>query len=172
MASQTLHGGLLVNPKQFRQDVIEVLVTTHYPFFRQAEFCDTFVTFSTSLDHTFFFWCLNPSVKPSALGAVLFLPCDFCITLNHILFRDATGLIFLSSFSFFFFLGLHPDHMEVPRLGVESQLQPPAYTTATATCDLSGVCDRHHSSRQCRILNPLSKARDRTCILVDPSQVW
>ena len=28
-------------------------------------------------------------------------------------------------------------HMEVPRLGVESELQPPAYTTATATRDLS-----------------------------------
>ena len=29
----------------------------------------------------------------------------------------------------------------------------------------------HHSSRQHQILNPLSKARDRTCILMDPSQV-
>ena len=32
------------------------------------------------------------------------------------------------------FLGLHLQHMEVPRLGVE--LEPPAYTTATATPDL------------------------------------
>jgi len=32
------------------------------------------------------------------------------------------------------FLGLH---MEVPRLGVESELQLPVYTTATATPDLS-----------------------------------
>ena len=37
-----------------------------------------------------------------------------------------------------------------------------AYTTATATWDLSWVCDLHHSSWQCRILNPLSEARDRT----------
>ena len=29
------------------------------------------------------------------------------------------------------FLGLHLQHMEVPRLGVESELQLPAYTTAT-----------------------------------------
>ena len=31
--------------------------------------------------------------------------------------------------------------MEVPRLGVELELQLPAYTTATATRDLSHVCD-------------------------------
>ena len=31
--------------------------------------------------------------------------------------------------------------MEVPRPGVESELQPPAYTTATAMPDLSHVCD-------------------------------
>ena len=38
-------------------------------------------------------------------------------------------------FSFFFFclfvfFGPHPRHMEVPRLGVELELSPPAYTTA------------------------------------------
>ena len=32
--------------------------------------------------------------------------------------------------SFFFFLGPHPGHIEVPRLGVKSELQLPAYTTA------------------------------------------
>ena len=36
-------------------------------------------------------------------------------------------------FFFFCFLGLHPQHMEVARLGVKSELQLPAYTTATAT---------------------------------------
>ena len=43
--------------------------------------------------------------------------------------------------SFLFFLGLHPRHVEVPRLGVKSELQLPAYTTATATADMSRVCD-------------------------------
>ena len=33
---------------------------------------------------------------------------------------------------FLVFLGQHPQHMEIPRLGVESELQLPAYTTATA----------------------------------------
>ena len=43
---------------------------------------------------------------------------------------------FLSlSLSFFAFLGLNLWHMEVPRLGVKSELQLLAYTTATATLD-------------------------------------
>ena len=63
----------------------------------------------------------------------------------------------------FFFLGpsyLWP--MEVPRLGVELELQLSACATATAMQDLSHVCGLHHSSQQCRILNPLSKAMDQT----------
>ena len=45
-----------------------------------------------------------------------------------------------------------------------------AYATATAMPDPSHVCNLHHSSRQCRILNPLSEARDRNCIFLDTSQ--
>ena len=63
---------------------------------------------------------------------------------------------------------LHPHNMEVPRKGVELQL---AYTTATATPDLSHICELHCSSQQCWILNILSKARGQTCILMDTSQI-
>ena len=35
------------------------------------------------------------------------------------------------------FSGPHPRHMEVPRLGVKSDLEPLVYTTATAMPDLS-----------------------------------
>ena len=62
------------------------------------------------------------------------------------------------------FLGPHSWHMEFPRLGVESKLQLPAYTTAVS--DLSLIYNLHHSARQCWILNPLSKARGRTYILM------
>ena len=73
---------------------------------------------------------------------------------------------------FFSFLGLHLRRMmEVPRLGVESEVQLLAYTTSIASPDLSRICDLHHSSRQCRILNTLSKARDRTCNLMVPSRI-
>ena len=60
-------------------------------------------------------------------------------------------------------------HMEVPRRGVELELQLPAY--ATAARDPSHIFDLHGSSWQHQILNPLSEARDRTCILMDLSQV-
>ena len=79
---------------------------------------------------------------------------------------------FYFSFLFFLvFLGLYPWHTEVPRLGVTSELQLPAYTTATAKWDLSCVCDLNQRSWQCLILNPLSKARDWTSVLMDASQV-
>jgi len=38
---------------------------------------------------------------------------------------------------FIYFLGPHPWHREVPRLGVKSELQLPAYTIAAATRDPS-----------------------------------
>ena len=61
--------------------------------------------------------------------------------------------------------------MELRRLEVKLQLQLLAYTIATATGDLSRVCDLHCSSQQCQILNPQSKARNGTCILMDTSQI-
>ena len=39
------------------------------------------------------------------------------------------------------------------------------------TPDPSHICDLHHRSWQHWILNPLSEARDWTCILMDPSQI-
>ena len=68
-------------------------------------------------------------------------------------------------------LGLHPQQMEVPRLGAKSELQLPAYTTATTPPDPSHVCDLHHNSWQRQILNLLSEARDRTRILMDTSWI-
>ena len=61
--------------------------------------------------------------------------------------------------------------MEVPRLGVKSELQLLAYTIATAMQDPGQGCDLHHSSRQRQILNPLSEARNQTQTLMVPSWV-
>ena len=61
--------------------------------------------------------------------------------------------------------------MEIPRLGVELEVQPPAHATATAMLNPSLVCDLHHSSWQRQILNPRSEARDRTCLLMDTSWI-
>ena len=75
-------------------------------------------------------------------------------------------MIFFSSF-----LGMHVQHMEVPRLGVESDLELLSYATAAAMWDLSCFCDQYCISMWCQILNPLSEARDQTLILMHTSQV-
>ena len=63
--------------------------------------------------------------------------------------------------------------MEVPRQGVELELQPLAYTTVTTISDLSYICALHHSLWQCwiQICNPLRESRGWTCILMDTSWI-
>ena len=84
-----------------------------------------------SLEVTHLLGPRHPSDFLPALGSCLpsFLPSFF-------LFMSALLL----------FLGPHPWHMEVPRLGVKSELQLPAYATATAMPDPSCLYDLHHSS--------------------------
>ena len=72
---------------------------------------------------------------------------------------------------FLVFLRPHPWHIEVPRLGVELELQLLVCTTATSKPGPSRIFNLYHSSQQHQILNLLSKTRDRTCILMDTSQV-
>ena len=89
-----------------------------------------------------------------------------------ILFYFIFIFYFLFIFIFFFcFLGPYPWHMEVPRLGTESELQLLAYTTTIATWDPHHICNLHHSSLQCWNPDPLSKTRDGTWILMDISQI-
>ena len=89
---------------------------------------------------------------------LLSLPPSFCSPLlSCCLFFP----LFLSFFLFFFFLGSHLRHMEVPRLGIESELQHLAYTTATP--DPIRVCNRHHSS--CQLLDPYRPG-------IEPAPSW
>ena len=66
-----------------------------------------------------------------------------------VLMPSAEKTLFFSFFLFFFpflflvFLGQHLRHVEVPRLGVELELQPLAYAVTTATWDPSHICDLH-----------------------------
>ena len=66
--------------------------------------------------------------------------------------------------TFFFFFNLWSQlwHMEVPRLGTQSEPQLPTYATATEMPDPSLVYDLHYSSEQRWILNPLSGTWDQT----------
>ena len=99
-----------------------------------------------------------------------FLPCSGQYpTPTRVYYSD-----FLPRLFFFFsfqgpFLGPHLRHMEIPRLEVKSELHLLAYTRAAP--DPSRICNLHHSSLQYRILNPLSKARDWTYVLMDTSLV-
>ena len=56
---------------------------------------------------------------------------------------DPSLVLFYFIHLFFVFWGPYPQHMEVGRLGVESELQPPAYTTATVTPDPSLAYDKY-----------------------------
>ena len=81
--------------------------------------------------------------------------------------RSPPSLFFFCFFVFCFWQRVAPEaYGSSQARGLE---QLPA--TATATWDLSHICDLHHSSWQPLILNPLSQARDRTRILMDTSWV-
>ena len=90
---------------------------------------------------------------------------------SHQATRELLVLFLFFILFYFVFSGPHLRHMECPRLGVQLGLQLPAYARTTVTPDPSHVCNLHHSSQQCRILNPMSEARDPTCNLMVPSQI-
>ena len=96
--------------------------------------------------------------------------CATAMTILNLLSYMGTPVLFVCLF--FWFLRPHPQHIEVPRRGVESvELYSVDYATATVAPDPSHISNLHHSSLQTWILNSLSEARDWTCILMDPSHV-
>ena len=119
------------------------------------------------LSHIAFSFCRNP-----LLSFIFPHNTDKCLCIWFFCLVGCFVSFFFSSPCLVFcFLGPNLWHMEVPRLGVESELQLPVYTTATTTPDLSYVCNLYHSSQQHWILNPLNGPRDRTWVLIDTSQV-
>ena len=88
----------------------------------------------------------------------------YCINVKFLFF------FFSFFFSFFAFQGCAMTYGG-SQLGVKLELQLLAYATATAMPDPSHICDLHQSTHQCRILNLLSKARDRSRNLMDASQI-
>ena len=79
--------------------------------------------------------------------------------------------LFFSFPFFFFFFRAAPTAYGISQARGEIGAEAAGYTTATATHDMRCVCNLHHSSWQQQILNPLIKARDWTCILMDTSCV-
>ena len=106
--------------------------------------------------HVFsYFFVLQPTLRNTFfLAARAYAPAH-----AHTCIFIVIGYLYLKFYSFFFFLllGPHPQRMEVPRLGAESELQLLAYTTATAiaTWDPNHIFNPHHSSQQHQIPEPL-----------------
>ena len=87
------------------------------------------------------------------LSRVLYI---FLKSVISVVSLDNSTVLPLDFLFFFFFLQLHLQHMEVPRLGVEFELQLPAYTKATAAPALGRICNLH-----CSLPDPYSSERGR-----------
>ena len=72
---------------------------------------------------------------------------------------------------FFCFLGSHPRHMEVPRLGLHRSCSCQPISQPRQCQIWALVWDLYHSSWPRWFLDPLRKAGDRTCILMDTSWI-
>ena len=123
---------------------------------------------------------IQPSLKKIfiLLKMVVFLPWDFSTFYFEIIpnlqksYKNSTKNNFLCVFvCLFCFSMAAPTAYRSSQARGWAGLQLLAYTTATATWDPSHVCDLRHSSWQCRIVNPLSEARDGTHIPMNPSWV-
>ena len=79
--------------------------------------------------------------------------------------------LFVCLFLSFVSLGLYPLAYGGSQARGLIRATAAAYARATAMPDLSHVCDLHHSSQQCQIINPLSEARNQTHNLIFPSQI-
>ena len=87
---------------------------------------------------------MSPDLNLIISSYCVVLQLKLCYALGQVFLAEPVLLIYI----FFFFGSLSfPQHMEVPRLGVKLELQLPAYATAIATPDLSGICHLHHSSQ-------------------------
>ena len=110
---------------------------------------------------------LPPSQSPPVVSKYLKKSYCACSSLNFFFFNVEHNV----QYGHFIFCFLSFFLMEVPRLGVELELQLLACVTVIIWPNLSCVCDLRYSSQQYRILNPLNKARDQTHILMDTSSV-
>ena len=84
-------------------------------------------------------------------GVIFSIYCPFliqfcwCLKFKLLKRNSIPPFFFTASFCCCCFLGPNLWHMEVPRLGVELELQLLAYTTVAVMLALSLVCDLHHT---------------------------
>ena len=106
-----------------------------------------------SLNHLLLLFQLLIFVCIHSLPRILFFfPFVCSITSFKDKFKSYLFKVFCFFVFFFAFSGPHPWHMQVPRLGVESELQLQAYTTAMAMPDPSHIYDLHKAHSNTRSL--------------------
>ena len=131
--------------------------------FNFLKYCQTFSKVSIP-------FIFSPAMYGSSSYSIFTSALDDVSSLKFILFSMYWCYIVI-----FFFFGLYraaPMAYEGSQArGSNQSCSPLTYTTATATPDLSCICDLYHSSQQYRIPNPLSEARDWTLNVMVPSWV-
>ena len=85
--------------------------------------------------------------------------------------RDGFARAHVGWYQFFFLLTVTPAAYGRSQASDRIKAAAEAYTTATAMADPSCLCNLHHTLGQHWILNPLRKARDWTCILINTGLV-
>ena len=144
---------------------------------------DVLLSFLTTQKH--FLPCLpNPSKEghPVALAVpvawnhlLLFLPCFLCVSLKPLPHEtspssqmDLLYLFFFFFFFFFFFLCLWGGTLATRgQIGATAAGLSHSHTNTESELCLQPI----PQLTKCQIPNPLSKARDGTCILMDTSQI-
>ena len=106
-----------------------------------------------------------------ATDHVILLTVPFHFQNQQWLVKSFSHLVTLCFFVVLFFRAALAGYEGSQARGQIGAVAAPAYTTGTAMPDPSCVCDLHHSLQQRWILNPLSEAKDWTCMLIDPSQI-
>ena len=95
-------------------------------------------------------------------------PLTFPLWYHKLVLESVSVFLLLWWWFSFCFLGLYLWYMEVPRLGVIGAI---ATGLHQEMLDPSCICNPYQSSQQHHILNPLSRARDRTYVFMDTSLV-
>jgi len=109
----------------------------------------------------------TPRISFLFKGEYYSIVCTGCTLFSHSTINGHLGYL-QPSLMYFFFLSFFAIFGAAPVAYAGSKARgrigaiAAAYATATAAWDPSCICDLHHSSRQHRILNPLSKVRDWT----------
>lgn len=116
---------------------------------QQWEFSQLIMGQQIDFPHT---WLCSPDGRHKNRGGMNCIK-KWTIYSIHLLQLHITSagktILYVSFFFFFFLVGAaHLWHMEVPKLGIESQLRLPAYVTATEKQGPSHICDLYHNSQQ------------------------